>query len=346
MKDLLPRARLSEVLRGRASLVGTRFDPRRRRGLVSPVEARQAMGLSYEDLSEAERAYLEDPERTLRGDAGVAARAAISALLAPGTDLDEVARAEIVSATVDNVSVDEAVERVLEPPPEDRARIIFFVHAHALNLARFDPELRELYQRADTVFPDGIGIRIAARILGVALRANVNGTDLLPLLCTHAAEREVPLVLVGGGPGVADECARALIAAEPKLEIPVVCPGYLDATQIEAVRRKVAQVGRSVVLVGMGTPLQERFAFDHLSDLPNITVLTVGGLFDFYSGRIPRAPIFWRELGLEWLWRLRQEPERLAKRYLLGNPLFLALALEQKASSTLPGGGRRGRHDV
>ena len=331
MSDLLPRARLSEVLRGDASLVGSRCDPRRRPGLVSPVEARQAMGLSYEDLSEAERAYLEDPERTLRADAGVATRAAIAAVFSPGAGGAEVERAEIVSATVDNVSVEEAIERVLETAPADHARLVFFVHAHALNLARFDGELRQLYRRADTIFPDGIGIRIAARILGVALRANVNGTDLLPLLCRTASERGVPLVLVGGAPGVAQDCARALIDAEPELQIPLISPGYLDASDIDVLRGEIAAVGRSVVLVGMGTPVQERFAFEHLRDLPNVTVLTVGGLFDFYSGRIPRAPIRYRELGLEWLWRLRQEPGRLSKRYILGNPLFLALALEQKA---------------
>jgi N-acetylglucosaminyldiphosphoundecaprenol N-acetyl-beta-D-mannosaminyltransferase len=80
----------------------------------------------------------------------------------------------------------------------------------------------------------------------------------------------------------------------------------------------------------MGSPIQERFAWEHLAHIPTATVITVGGLFDFFSGRVPRAPLAWRELGLEWLFRLVQEPRRLAKRYLVGNPLFLLLALKQR----------------
>src|SRR5262249_27898825 len=81
--------------------------------------------------------------------------------------------------------------------------------------------------------------------------------------------------------------------------------------------------------VGMGSPLQERWVWRHLRDVPGATVITVGGLFDFFSGRIPRAPVAWREMGVEWLFRLRQEPARLARRDLLGNPLFLAAVVAQ-----------------
>jgi N-acetylglucosaminyldiphosphoundecaprenol N-acetyl-beta-D-mannosaminyltransferase len=77
----------------------------------------------------------------------------------------------------------------------------------------------------------------------------------------------------------------------------------------------------------MGSPTQESWTREHLARVGGVTALTVGGLFDFYSGRIARAPIAVRELGLEWAWRLLQEPGRLARRYLLGNPHFLGLAM-------------------
>jgi N-acetylglucosaminyldiphosphoundecaprenol N-acetyl-beta-D-mannosaminyltransferase len=138
-------------------------------------------------------------------------------------------------------------------------------------------------------------------------------------------------VFVGGAEGVAEQCAARLRHDHPGLSTPVVTHGYVSDEESDAIRARIAKVGRAVVLVGMGSPRQETWARRHLDGIPGITVVTVGGLFDFFSGRIPRAPAVWRELGVEWLYRLIQEPRRLARRYLLGNPLFLALALRQRA---------------
>jgi N-acetylglucosaminyldiphosphoundecaprenol N-acetyl-beta-D-mannosaminyltransferase len=115
------------------------------------------------------------------------------------------------------------------------------------------------------------------------------------------------------------------------LEVPVVSPGFFASDDAaRSIVDRVRGLGRSLVLVGMGSPRQEQWSWKFLRDVGGATVLTVGGLFDFYSGRVPRAPLLLRELGLEWTFRLAQEPRRLAKRYLIGNPLFLALALEQR----------------
>ncbi|MEZ4255718.1 MAG: WecB/TagA/CpsF family glycosyltransferase [Polyangiales bacterium] len=211
-----------------------------------------------------------------------------------------------------------------------RARMVHFVHPHALNLAAFDADYAALLADADIILPDGVGLRIAAKMLGVALEHNVNGTDLLPLLCARATASARPLILIGGAEGVASACADALVRSHPGLRVPFTSHGFLDAAGIARVEEAVRAHAPCVVLVGMGSPLQERWAWEHLASIPRITVLTVGGLFDFFSGRIPRSPLVWRELGLEWLWRLRQEPTRLGRRYLLGNPLFLTLAAKQR----------------
>jgi N-acetylglucosaminyldiphosphoundecaprenol N-acetyl-beta-D-mannosaminyltransferase len=163
------------------------------------------------------------------------------------------------------------------------------------------------------------------------MRDNLNGTDLFPPLCQQAARLHLPLVMIGGAPGIAAACAEKMRSENPGLEIPIVSPGFFaNDDEAKAIAQRIDSLGRCLVLVGMGSPRQERWAAQFLSGCRNATVLTVGGLFDFYSGRIPRAPIFMREAGLEWLFRLLQEPRRLAKRYLVGNPLFLALALEQR----------------
>ncbi|MFO0755108.1 MAG: WecB/TagA/CpsF family glycosyltransferase [Byssovorax sp.] len=331
---LLPRARLADVLRGRAPLVGSRCDPEAPRGLVSPIEARARLGLVYGDPREEEARQL-DPKGAL-GELGVVARSAVAHLLWPEGGARSLPRPYIVSAHVDNVTYREALDFTFAPPEGGAARMIHFVHPHALNLAAFDEDHRGRLARADAILPDGVGLRVAASIVGVALHGNVNGTDLLPLLCRDAADKNVPLALVGAAPGIADRCAERLAESTPGLRIPLVSHGFLTPAESHLFAEKVRDLGRSVVLVGMGSPLQERWAWEHLSTASEASVLTVGGLFDFFSGRIPRAPEAIRELGLEWAYRLAQEPTRLARRYLLGNPLFVLLALKQRGLGPTP----------
>ena len=140
----------------------------------------------------------------------------------------------------------------------------------------------------------------------------------------------LPIVMIGGELGVADACASAWIESTPGLDVRIRRQGFLSPREIETLREELRALGEAVVLVGMGSPIQERWAFDHLRDVPGLRVLTVGGVFDYFAGRVPRAPVVWRELGLGWLFRLRQEPRRLAKRYLVGNPLFVAAAVAQR----------------
>lgn len=333
--SLLPRARVRDVIGGRARLVGSRCDAAKPRGLLSPIEVRLRMGIPYGDLRSVEDDYL--AKRSLKGDLGILARTMLSYLLAPSKKAEAARRPFVVSATVDNLTIEEAMNAILQPHEDPRAKQVYFVHAHALNLARFDAEYAAVLKQADALLPDGIGIRMAAGFLGIAMRHNLNGTDLFPLLCRDAASQGLPLVLIGGAPGVADECARRMRLANPALKTPVVSPGFFSSqADVDELVGRIQSLGRCLVLVGMGSPRQERWAATHLRECRGATVLTVGGLFDFYSGRVRRAPIFWRETGMEWAYRMLQEPRRLAKRYLVGNPLFLALALEQKLRRRKP----------
>lgn len=328
---LLPRARLWDVLRGRAPLVGARLDPHAARGLVSPVEARLRLGLCYEDLAA--------DESTLLANAGAGARlsmllrAALAQLAAPPADAQAERRPFVVSTRVDAITIADTLEKVVaEPDPAARrARFLHFVHPHALNLAVRHPGLREALHGCDAVLPDGIGLRLAARWLGKTLPHNVNGTDLWPLLVRALAAGGLPLVLIGGKSEVVREAARRMREHAPGLRTPLVSDGYLDADASRALASRIAELGRCVVLVGMGSPRQETWAWEHLAACRGATVLTVGGLFDFVSGSVARAPRAWRELGMEWLWRGLQEPRRLGARYLVGNPLFLARVAQQRA---------------
>jgi N-acetylglucosaminyldiphosphoundecaprenol N-acetyl-beta-D-mannosaminyltransferase len=326
--ELLPRARLRDVVRGRARLVGARLDARAPRGWVSPIEARFYLGIPYGDL-EAEEARLLQARRSA-ADLAVLVRAGLARLAAPSSAAAPIRSPWIVSARIDNIGISQAVDQIFRPPASGHARMIHFVHPHALNLAYGNRVLGSQLARADLVLPDGIGIRMAARLLGVGVRHNINGSDLWPLLVQRAAAERAPLVFVGAAPGVAERCAERLVSETPGLEIPIVCHGYLDDAESHQLADRIRELERCLVLVGMGTPRQETWAWTHLAALPRVTALTVGALFDFISGEVPRAPYAWRELGLEWLYRMLREPRRLGRRYLVGNPLFLLRAARQR----------------
>lgn len=326
--SLLPRASIFSVITGKAPLVGSRLNPTLRRGLVSPVEARVHLGIPYGDLMAEEEVLLQ--ELSTGQKLATIVRACIAWVMAPRNGRAIPRRPMIVSTHVDNITINEALSEIVAPPFVDRSRIIFIVHPHALNIAKFNKAYAELLQSAHLVLPDGIGIRIAASILGIQIRHNLNGTDLLPLLCNAVAKANLPLVLIGGREGVAEECAANLQRDTPGLRIALTHQGYLTDERSKELAATVRKIGHCVVLIGMGTPIQEEWVIKYFARIPGATVITVGGLFDFFSGRVPRAPIAWRELGLEWLWRMRTEPRRLAKRYLVGNPLFLMLTCAQR----------------
>lgn len=200
-----------------------------------------------------------------------------------------------------------------------------FVNAHCVNVVAEDDRYGEALRDFDRLFIDGSGMRLAARLGGLSLTDNVNGTDLFPVLCGEAAEKGASLFLLGGRPGIADGAAQSMITHFPHLAIAGTADGYFKTGEAEdAVIQRINDSGAAVLLVGLGVPNQEIWIARNRRRLKATVILGVGGLFDYYSGRIPRAPALIRAAGMEWAWRLAMEPSRLANRYLVGNLVFLA----------------------
>ena len=202
---------------------------------------------------------------------------------------------------------------------------VAFLNAHCVNVGYRLPEYRRAMQGMTRVFADGIGVRIAARACGENLVDNVNGTDLFPVLCREAAKAGCGIYLLGARDGIAAAAAERMKAATTGLVISGTHHGYAEAGEQE--RRLIDEInasGASILLVAKGVPSQELWIERNRARLAVPVILGVGGLFDYYSGRIPRAPLMLRKAGLEWAWRLAQEPRRLAGRYVAGNAVFLA----------------------
>jgi N-acetylglucosaminyldiphosphoundecaprenol N-acetyl-beta-D-mannosaminyltransferase len=223
-----------------------------------------------------------------------------------------------------NVSMDEALDRIDGAIERSEKRCVFFVNADCVNISAVDPRYLRVLQRSDAwVFGDGLGIRIAARISRQPVKDNVNGTDMFPRLCERCATSGRSIFLVGAKPGVAEEVKRRMEALQPGLIIAGAEHGYHEASQWGEVVERVNASKADVVLVAFGAPRQEMWIAEHRETLDASVAMGVGGLFDFCSGRMPRAPKLVRQASLEWAWRLAMEPRRLWRRYVIGNFRFM-----------------------
>jgi N-acetylglucosaminyldiphosphoundecaprenol N-acetyl-beta-D-mannosaminyltransferase len=183
---------------------------------------------------------------------------------------------------------------------------------------------------------DGIGMKIAGRVLGSEIRENLCGTDVFPRLCAALAQRNKSIYLLGARPGVAEATCNWIARSCPAARIAGWHDGYYDPVSEPAIIAAIAKSRPDVLLVAFGAPKQELWISQHLAATGAKVALGVGGLFDYYSGRIPRAPLWVREVGMEWVWRLSQEPSRLWKRYLAGNLVFLARTFAYRAGLVQP----------
>jgi len=238
----------------------------------------------------------------------------------------------ILGVRVLNVGRAEAVSRVerLIGRGNGMAAGVYFVNAHTLNLAASDPSFRDVLNGGDLVFADGTGVRWAARLRGIRLVENLNGTDFVPAFFQATADRGYSCYLLGADETTIGRAAEYARRTFPGWIIRGHHHGYLREADVEAAAlQKIRDAKPDVLLVGMGNPRQERWIERHRAALGPTVCLGVGGLFDFWAGNVRRAPAWLRRAGHEWLWRLLQQPGDKARRYLCGNPQFLARVLRE-----------------
>jgi N-acetylglucosaminyldiphosphoundecaprenol N-acetyl-beta-D-mannosaminyltransferase len=204
-------------------------------------------------------------------------------------------------------------------------RRVMYVNAHVVNQSRVTPGLGGALQRADLVYCDGYGVRLAARVLTLPVPHRMTGADWIWGLATLCELSGQSIYLLGSEPPIAREAAARLQRWYPRLDVVGAHHGYfdLDSPHNERVIDDIHVHRPDIVLVGMGTPKQELWVDQYAPQLGGAVVWTVGALFDYVSGHMPRAPRWLADNGLEWIFRLAIEPTRMWRRYLIGNPIFL-----------------------
>lgn len=202
-----------------------------------------------------------------------------------------------------------------------------FLNANLANLVARDESLDEDL-RSFTLVNDGVGVDIASRLLyGRRFPENLNGTDFTPQFLDRTSHR-LKLFLLGATSEALDAAARQFRARWPQHMIVGAQDGFFSASDSPEIVRRIKAAQPDLVLVGMGNPRQERWIARHLSEYQG-SAFAVGALFDFISGRVPRAPQWVRRLRAEWVYRLSLEPGRMWRRYLIGNFIFLSHVLAQ-----------------
>lgn len=239
----------------------------------------------------------------------------------------------IFGITVWKGSMAKAVDWVVERVTKGSNTRVGFVNANNLNISYFDNQLKRHFSGCDRVFADGSGVKIASRILyskAGRIEHNVNGTDMFPLLCNVLEEKGERIYLLGAAKGVARRVKINLSRTNPELVVSGYHDGYIgDELTNRRVIKNINASNTSILLVAMGTPLQEQWLDNNESKLRVPVKMSVGGLFDFYANCVTRAPGWIRNVGLEWVWRLAQEPRRMWRRYVIGNPLFILRVLKE-----------------
>jgi N-acetylglucosaminyldiphosphoundecaprenol N-acetyl-beta-D-mannosaminyltransferase len=307
---------------GRSAAVQPSHTP----GLVCLHWLRWRSNIAFVPESVSDREYL--AQACLKTDLSILVRALL-VFIYGNPEVAPCMSTTVLGVHIDNLTMTEALNSIDTAIDAGATGThVAFVNADCLNRSTQDKEYRRTLASAELVLADGIGIKIAGSMLSRPIRQNVNGTDMFPLLCDRLNQKCHRLFLLGSRPEVVAALAARIECEYPNIAICGTEDGYFEEEAV--IVDKIAKAAPDVLLVALGAPAQEAFIARNRLLLGATVCIGVGGLFDFYSGRIPRAPQWLREAGLEWVFRLYQEPGRMWHRYLVGNIVFLLRVLAER----------------
>ena len=214
----------------------------------------------------------------------------------------------ILKVKLDGLDLTHVKSRIKEFLKEDRLHQITPVNPEFIMAAQRDEDLLDIANRSDITVADGVGLKIAAKFLGIDIGERVTGVDLTWELARIAVENSVPMYFLGAAEGVAERAAQKLKAEQPDLKIAGTYSGTPEETGLV---ERINESGAGILLVAYGVPKQEKFISTNSANLKVKIAMCVGGTFDFIAGIVPRAPKWMRLAGLEWLYRLMKQPHRI-----------------------------------
>ena len=235
------------------------------------------------------------------------------------------ARVRVLGCPVDPLDMEATVARCEEIVAERTYAQHMALNVAKLVACRDDELLRSAVENSAIVNADGAGVVLAARLLGTRLPERVAGIDLMDALMARAAERGWRVFILGAKDEVLERASEVLAERHPGLILAGTRNGYFKPEETAGVCEQIRAARTDVLFVAMGTPHKELFLAEHGPSLGVPLVMGVGGAIDVVAGVTRRAPELWQRMGLEWLYRMLQEPRRMFRRYAVTNARFAAL---------------------
>jgi len=222
-------------------------------------------------------------------------------------------RVRLLGIPIDPVTQEQAIDRLLTLLEEQGSHHVMTPNSEMLVESHNNQKFFSVLREASLNLPDSVGLLWMARMTGQKLPQRVTGVDTVTQLCRVLRE-EHPVFLLGGKQDVAEEAAQELRELNPHLCIVGTHAGSPSENDAPDVIEQINASGAHILLVAFGSPKQDLWIAEHLNDFSSVRVaMGVGGTFDFIAGEIKRAPKMFRALGLEWMWRLIQEPKRIGR---------------------------------
>jgi N-acetylglucosaminyldiphosphoundecaprenol N-acetyl-beta-D-mannosaminyltransferase len=240
-------------------------------------------------------------------------------------------RVVILGTPIDNLSMTETLDFIATAIHDGGHLHHTVVNAGKIVLMQRDLQLRESVINADLINADGQGVVWASRLLGKPLKERVAGIDLMEELVRMAGRNHYKVFFFGAK----EDIVKSVVQHYSNLFSPDIIAGYRNGyfkkEEEPAIARQIADSGANILFVAISSPTKENFLYQNRETLHTVNfIMGVGGSFDVVSGLVKRAPRWMQQAGLEWLYRVWQEPRRMLKRYLVGNAIFLALVLKYK----------------
>ncbi|MER1969081.1 WecB/TagA/CpsF family glycosyltransferase [Castellaniella sp. GW247-6E4] len=234
-------------------------------------------------------------------------------------------RIRIIGAPIDALDWSVVVERISRWATKGESRVVCICNAHSVVTSKKDERFLRIISEADMATPDGAPVAWMIRMLGMFNQSRINGPDLMWRYCAYAEKVGEKVYLYGASESTLEKLQVNLLNSFPALKIVGAYSPPFRALSVEEDKAIVDHINRSgarVVWVGLGCPKQEQWMAAH-RDFIQAVMIGVGAAFDYHAGTVLRAPLWMQRYGLEWFYRLLNEPRRLWRRYLITNTLFI-----------------------
>lgn len=243
-------------------------------------------------------------------------------------------RMKFMNTEVDNLTMSEALNEIDKLITENKCAYVVTPNVDHIVQLETNSELREVYNHADLILTDGKPLIWISKVYGTPIKEKISGSDLFPLLCERATQKGHGMFFLGAEEGVADTAAKNLMKRFPGLKIVgTYSPSFgfeKSEKELLKIEELIKNANPHILIVGLGTPKQERYILHNRFKLGVPISLGLGASLDFEAGNVKRAPKWMSDNGLEWFYRFLCEPKRLFKRYFIDDVKILKLVWKYK----------------